>query len=246
MKMKCFMTCVVLGLLVIMPGCEQGTSGGPGASTPPVKERMGQTDDTFSLTTPSVKLNQGEAKTVSVEIKRGENFSEDVSLKIADLPTGVTLDPVNPVIKHGQTEVKLTLTAADDAALGDFSVNVTGHPTEGADGKSEIKLTIAKLDVADTADTTDDAAQAKRDDYTAAMQTQWDQAAAKFAALQDRAAKAEGQAKEELDQKVAEAKKKLDAAAVKLAEAKSASADRWEKVKEGASNAFEDLKTMFE
>lgn len=246
MKMRSVMTFVVLGLLIAMTGCNQGTSGGPGASTPPAKDRMGQTDDTFSLTIPSTNLNQGETKTVVIGIKRGENFNEDVSLKIADLPTGVTLDPVNPVIKHGETDANLTLKAADDAALGDFTVNVTGHPTKGADGKSEMKLSIAKLDAVATADTTADAAKAKWDEYTAAMQNQWDQFAVKFAALQDSASKAQGQAKADLDLKVAEAKIKLDAAAVKLAEVKSAGADRWEKVKEGASNAFEDLKTMFE
>lgn len=245
MKMKSVMAAVVLGMLVAMMGCNQGTSGGPGASTPPAKDRMGQTDDTFSLDVPAVNLNQGEAKTVAVGIKRGTNFGGDVSLKLAAVPAGVTVDPVDPVIKQGATEVKVTLKAADTAALGDFTVQVTGHPTKGADGKSEMKLTIAKVDSAATTNAAADAAKAKWDEYTAAMQVQWDQFAAKLVALQESASKAEGQAKVDLDLKVAEGKTKLDAAALKLNELKSASADRWEKVKEGVVNAFEDLKTIF-
>ena len=56
----------------------------------------------------------------------------------------MTIDSANPVIKHGDTEAKLTFKAADDAALGDFTVKVTGHPTKGADASNEIKITVAK------------------------------------------------------------------------------------------------------
>jgi hypothetical protein len=56
----------------------------------------------------------------------------------------VTLDPASPVIKHGDTEAKITLKAADDAAVGDFTLKVTGHPTKGADAANEFKLTVDK------------------------------------------------------------------------------------------------------
>jgi hypothetical protein len=207
---------------------------------------LGQAEDTFNLNVPSTKLNQGETAIVSVEIKRGKNFSEDVSLALADLPTGVSSDPASAVIGHGDTEAKITLTAAADAALGDFTVKVTGHPTKGVDAVAELKLSVGKQEAGSAVDTAADAAKAKWDEYTAAMQTQLDQFKAKYAELMDRAAKAEGQAKADLDVKVAEAKTKLDAAAARLEELKSAGADRWEKVKEGVANAFDDLKTIFE
>ncbi len=81
---------------------------------------------------------------MEIGIKRGKNFSEDVTLKFADGPKGVTLASASPVIMHGDTEAKVMLKATDDASLGDFTVKVTGHPAKGADATSEIKITVAK------------------------------------------------------------------------------------------------------
>ena len=81
---------------------------------------------------------------MSIGIERGKNFQEDVTLKFADGPKGVTLASANPVIMHGDTEAKVTLKATDDAALGDFTVKVTGHPTKGGDATNELKITVAK------------------------------------------------------------------------------------------------------
>ncbi len=245
--MKSFFAAILFGALVIPMGCNQGTSGGPGATILPSKKPMvGQTEDTFSLVMSSAKLNQGETKTVSVGINRGKNFGQDISLKVGDLPKGVTSDPASPVIKHGDTDAKITLKAAGDAALGDFTIKVAGHPTKGADAVAELKISVAKQDSKDVATATADAVKAKWGEYTIAMQKQLDQFAAKYAELKERAAKAEGQAKKDLDLKLAEAKTKLDAAANKLDDLKSAGADRWEKVKEGVGNAFDDLKKIFE
>lgn len=106
----------------------------------------GEADDTFNLSMPllSTSLHQGESKEVAVGIKRGKNFDEDVTLEFADGPKGVTIASANPVIKHGDTEAKLTFNAADDASLGDFTVKVTGHPTKGANASSVFKITVAK------------------------------------------------------------------------------------------------------
>ena len=81
---------------------------------------------------------------VAVGIKRGKNFDEDVTLEFAEGPKGVTIDSANPVIKHGDTEAKLTFKATDDASLGDFTVKVTGHPTKGSDASNDFKITVAK------------------------------------------------------------------------------------------------------
>ena len=244
--MKTVFTAILLGVCISLTGCNQGTSGGPGASTPPAMAPItGQPEDTFSVTVPPTKLNQGETKVVAVAISRGKNFSGDVSLKIGTLPKGVTFNPTIPAIKQSDTTSQVTFTAAADAALGEFTINVAGHPAKGADASSDLKLTIVKQEPKEAANAAANAAKAKWDEYTAAMQKQWDQFAANFADLKDRAAKAEGQAKTDLDAKLADAKTKMDAAGVKMEELKSAGADRWEKVKEGVSNAFDDLKKIF-
>ena len=92
----------------------------------------------------STSLKQGEAKTVSVGIKRDKSFDQDVALTFSDMPKGVTLEPDAPVIKHGDTEAQITLTGADDASLGKFAIKVTGHPAKGAEASNEFKLVVAK------------------------------------------------------------------------------------------------------
>jgi len=133
-------------------GCDtHSTPGGPGATTGPNtgsahKPLVGQADDTFTLSTPtlSTSIKQGEAKTVKISIKRGKNFSEDVALKLDGMPKGVTAEPANPQIKHGEDETAVAFKAADDAALGDFTIKVTGHPSKGGDATSEFKITVTK------------------------------------------------------------------------------------------------------
>ncbi|MBI5091867.1 MAG: hypothetical protein HZB26_05405 [Candidatus Hydrogenedentes bacterium] len=121
--------------------------GGPGASLAPDKQaKVGLKADTFTLDTPmmSTKLAQGESKSLTIGIKRGKDTDEDVTLKFNDLPKGVTIDPMNPVIKHGDMDAKVMLIASDDAALGDFTAKVLGHPAKGLDSFSDLKLTVDK------------------------------------------------------------------------------------------------------
>jgi uncharacterized membrane protein len=145
--MKRWFAGVLLTALFALAGCNQGTSGGPGVSNPPQKQPVyGEAEDTFNLSTPvvSTTIHQGESKEVAVGIKRGKNFDEDVTLKFAEGPKGVTIDSANPLIKHGDTEAKLTFKATDDAALGDFTVKVTGHPTKGSDAANDFKIRVVK------------------------------------------------------------------------------------------------------
>ncbi len=138
--------------LVAFTGCgDRGTSGGPGATDSGTKQPLiGQVDDTFNLSVPSslpfesTTVKQGGAAQVVVGIKRGKNFDQDVTIKFDGLPSGVTLDPASADIKRGETEAKFTLKATDVAALGDFTVKVTGHPAKGGDAKNEFKVTVEK------------------------------------------------------------------------------------------------------
>lgn len=102
--------------------------------------------DTFTLSVPflSTSLKQGDTKAVSIGITRDKTFDQDVTLTFADMPKGVTLDPASSVIKRGEADAKFTLKGADDAALGDFAVKVTGHPPNGSDASNELKFTVAK------------------------------------------------------------------------------------------------------
>lgn len=137
---------LVVMTLAALIGCNQGTPGGPGATEK--NPAYGQAEDTFNLSVPMMasSLQQGGKLESTVGIKRANEFDQDVALTFADVPEGVTIEPASPMIKHGDTEAKITFTAGDEAPLGDFQVKVTGHPTNGADAKVEFNLTVAAKD----------------------------------------------------------------------------------------------------
>jgi hypothetical protein len=146
-RMKSLFTGLVVMTLAFLTGCgQEGTPGGPG--TIEKKPAYGQADDTFNLSVPVLasSLQQGEQAETTVGIKRAKNFDEDVTLKFANVPEGVTVEPASPVIKHGDTDAKITFKAGDEAPLGNFKVNVTGHPTKGTDAQVEFTLAIAAKD----------------------------------------------------------------------------------------------------
>jgi hypothetical protein len=145
--MKSLFAGLTMTALFVLTGCNEATPGGPGATQVTAnKPIVGQADDTFKLDVPkmSTRLKQGETKELAISVARGKNFDEDVTLKFAGVPKGVTLEPGTPVIMHGQNETKITLKLADNASLGDFTVKVTGQPTKGTDSTNELKITVAK------------------------------------------------------------------------------------------------------
>jgi hypothetical protein len=115
----------------------------PGTDANPI---AGDPENSFRLDAPNLAttIKQGETKVVTIGISRAKNFDQDVALKLEGVPKGVTIDPAEPMIKHGEKEVKLNVTAAEDAALNDFTVKVVGHPDTGADATNEFKISITK------------------------------------------------------------------------------------------------------
>jgi hypothetical protein len=135
-------------LFCLLAGCNQGSPGGPGATSAvknDEKSQVVQADDSFNLSAPLLPttIKQGERISSTIGIKRGVNFDGDVSLKFDNLPTGVKIEPSSPKIKHGDAEANVTLVATQDASLGDFTILVVGHPSKGSDADVAFKLTVA-------------------------------------------------------------------------------------------------------
>src|SRR5262245_65786810 len=146
--MKKIIAFSVLAFSVACIGCDKsGTSGGPGVSkSDSGRGVVSQPDETFSLSTPtlSTKIKQGEMKTVTISVKRGKNFGDDVNMKFDNVPKGVSLDPAAPMVKASDNDSQIKIKAADDAALGDFVVKVTGEPSKGAAATNDLKITVEK------------------------------------------------------------------------------------------------------
>lgn len=144
---------ICLASVIGMVGCMQGTPGGPGvqpSSRPQTysasKPVVSNAKETFTLSMPtlSTSLKQGETKAVKISVSRGTDFQDDIDLKFSSIPQGVSLDPANPVLRKSEEDVSINVSAADNAALGDFEVKVTGHPQNGGpDAQNELKLTVS-------------------------------------------------------------------------------------------------------
>jgi hypothetical protein len=144
MKLSTFLSLSLVGLLALA-GCRSGTAGGPGAeSTGAEQPLVGTPDETFTLGVEDVTLRQGESKTLNLTIKRSTNFSENVEIAFTDLPKGISADPSTANISASETGTKVSLSAASDAALGEFKITVTGHPTKGGDSTNTLKLNVTK------------------------------------------------------------------------------------------------------
>jgi hypothetical protein len=140
---------VLFAAMIAVVGCDQikQTAGGPGVASSGEKPPLyGQKDDTFNLTLASQSVKQGDSKELTVGIKRGSNFEQDVGITLVDLPAGVTATPAGSALKHGDAEAKIMLTAAVEAAPGDYKIKLMGHPTKGGDSTTEVKLTVAPKD----------------------------------------------------------------------------------------------------
>jgi len=106
----------------------------------------GDPENTFRLDAPNLTttIKQGETKVVTIGISRAKNFDQDVTLMVKDLPKGLTIDPAEPTIKHGENEVKLNVTAAADAAINTFTINLVGHPATGPDATNKFTVAVEK------------------------------------------------------------------------------------------------------
>jgi len=152
---------VLRALALVLPvccflGCNETHPGGPNANKPRDEKTTGERtrettgigtpDNTFKISLPTFEtgLKQGEKKSVRISISRGKNFDQDVKLDFGKLPTGITVTPTMPTIKHGENDVEVNFEAAKDAALGDHTVNVTATPKDGAATSGEMKIGVKK------------------------------------------------------------------------------------------------------
>lgn len=144
--MKHLLATVACAAVFAFTGCDKGTPGGAGATNPSKGTQLGQKEESFSLSPPTLatRLKQGETREATIGIKRGKNFDEDVTIRFENLPNGITLDPASSVIKHGDKETKVMIKAADDAAIGDHTITMKGHAKEGPEATNELKITVSK------------------------------------------------------------------------------------------------------
>jgi uncharacterized membrane protein len=100
----------------------------------------------FKIAVPTFdsKIKQGEVQSVTISIERGDSFKQDVTLEIKlSKGEGLTFDPAKVVVKAGdKPDVQLKISAAKDAALGEYKVSVMGTPTTGEPTSVEFNVKV--------------------------------------------------------------------------------------------------------
>jgi uncharacterized membrane protein len=122
------MTCV----LVAAAGCESPRGGGMSSG------------EGFTIGTPvlDTRVVQGQTQSATVSLHRGELFKRDVSLDIR-ASTGISVEPTKTLVKASATQdVQLKITAAKDAALGDYKIYLKGTPDAGEATSTEFTVKV--------------------------------------------------------------------------------------------------------
>jgi uncharacterized membrane protein len=139
--MKQLLVALTFAGLVGLIGCSNATTGGNAAGTGTFKIKPSE----GNVMAVEVKHDAEKAVTLTVE-KKGD-FKEDISLSASVSPSdkGVTTSISPATIKKGETATAtLTVKANKEAAEGDYTVTVTGKPTNGSESTTEVKVKVPK------------------------------------------------------------------------------------------------------
>ncbi len=122
------MTCFVMAAV----GCESPRGGGMSSG------------EGFKIGAPALDtmVMQGQAQSVTVSLNRGELFKRDVTLDIR-ASKGISVEPTKAVVKASATpDVQLRITAAKDAALGEYKIYLKGTPDTGEATSTEFTVKV--------------------------------------------------------------------------------------------------------
>ena len=132
--MKTVITIVMTLALGALFGCQSTSPRGGGMAQDEGFKIAGPTFDT--------DVKQGELQTVTVSLQRGEFFKRDVRLEIK-ASKGISVAPTNVLVKGGdQPDVQLRITAAKNAALGEYRVYVKATPETGEPTTMEFNVKV--------------------------------------------------------------------------------------------------------
>src|SRR3989339_1649361 len=118
--MKTLSTFVMMLVLVTIYGCQSSSPRGGGMTK----------DVGFKIAVPTfgTEIKQGEVKNVTISLERGGYFKQDVKLQIT-ASSGISVEPTKVLVKASDNpDVQLQVSAAKDAAIGEYHISVKGTP----------------------------------------------------------------------------------------------------------------------
>lgn len=146
--MKRLLASVIVAALVAAVGCEnKSPPGGPGATKPGQDAGQGKAE-TFKVKAPGeTKLKQTETKNITIDIDRGKNFDQPVTLTF-EMPKGLHVKPESVTIQAGNSSGKVDLVADKDASVGEQAITIHAKPTSGAEVSTIWKVHVDKGETA--------------------------------------------------------------------------------------------------
>ena len=133
-EMKIAIAMVMTLVLAGVSGCESSSERGGSVLK----------GEGFKIAVPtfSTEVKQGETKNVTVSLERGEYFKRDVKLQIK-ASQGISVEPTKVWVKASDTsDVQLQISAAKDAALGEYQVSVKGTPKTGEPTSTKFNVNV--------------------------------------------------------------------------------------------------------
>ena len=128
-----FLSAIVLSLSSMVVICCQSPQGG-GVSR----------SEGFTIQTPALPMTikQGETKSVTITLNRGDAFKRDVTLEIR-ASKGIGVEPTSTVVKGNENaDVQLRISAAKDADYGAYQIFVKGTPETGETTSTQIEVKV--------------------------------------------------------------------------------------------------------
>ncbi len=101
-------------------------------------------DEGFKIVVPTfnTEVKQGDRRTVTVSLHRGEFFKRDVTLEIK-ASKGISVEPTDVLVKGSDApDVQLQIAASKDAAIGEYRVYVKGTPETGEATQAEFTVKV--------------------------------------------------------------------------------------------------------
>ena len=119
---KAILIVMTLALIAVV-GCQSSSPRGGGS---------GQ-DEGFRVVVPTgnTTVQQGESESIYISLNRGQSFKRDVTLDISSTD-GISVEPTTVLIKSSdRPTAQVHFTAATDAAIGRYHVNIDATPATG-------------------------------------------------------------------------------------------------------------------
>jgi uncharacterized membrane protein len=132
--MKTAITIVMTLVLATVYGCQSSSPRGGSAFT----------DEGFKVAVPTftTEIKQGETLNVTISLERGKYFKQDIKLQIV-ASKGISVEPASVIIKASdKPDAQLRIAAAQNAALGEYSVSVRGIPKTGESASTAFTVKV--------------------------------------------------------------------------------------------------------